>query len=65
MKKVKNKLRVCHYPQIPCKPFTVEVKDEEEAYLISNILATQHLFLFHNKMISDYSNIILIEMLDE
>lgn len=30
MKKVKNKLRVLHYPQIPCKPFSVDAKDEED-----------------------------------
>jgi len=30
-----KKLRVAHYPQIPCKPFIVEVKDEEQAYLVS------------------------------
>ena len=31
MQKVSNKLRVSHFPQIPCKPFIVEVKDEEQA----------------------------------
>jgi hypothetical protein len=65
MKTVKNKLRVSHYPQIPCKPFIVEVKDEEQAYLISEALANQHLFLFENKFIPDYSNMISVEMWDE
>ena len=65
MKNVKNKLRVSHFPQIPCKPFIVEVKDEEQALLIRETLANQHLFLFDNNFIPDYSNIITIEMWDE
>ncbi len=65
MKNVTNKLRVCHFPQIPCKPFEVEVKDEEQAYLISETLANQHLFLLDNNFIPDYSNIILVQMYDE
>jgi hypothetical protein len=65
MKKVKNKLRVSHYPQIPCKPFTVEVADEIEASRVSSILAEQHLFLFKEKMIPDYSNTILVEMYED
>lgn len=62
MRTVKNKLRVLHYPQIPCTPFFVDVKNEEQAYLISETLANQHLFLFDNNFISDYSNIISVEM---
>ena len=62
MKKVTNKLRVLHYPQIPCQPFFVDVKDEEEAYLIMNVLADQHLFLYDNNIIPDYSNAINVVM---
>ena len=65
MQKVSNKLRVSHFPQIPCKPFIVEVKDEEQAYLIRETLANQHLFLFDNNFIPDYSNVITVEMWDE
>lgn len=65
MQKVKNKLRVLHYAQIPCKPFIVEVKDEEQALFIKDALAKQHLFLFHNRIIPDYSNAIYVEMWDE
>jgi len=54
-----------HYPQIPCKPFTVEVKDEEQAYLVREALANQHLFLFENNFIPDYANIILVQMFDD
>ncbi len=65
MKKVKNKLRVLHYPQIPCEPFFVNVKDEEQAYLIQETLADQHLFLYDNNFIPDYSNVILVQMYEE
>jgi len=65
MKKVSNKLRVYHFPQVPCKPFIVEVADEFEASKIVNVLAQQHLFLFKEKMIPDYSNAIGVEMWDE
>lgn len=60
-----NKLRVCHYPQIACKPFIVEVKDEEQAYLIQETLANQHLWLYENNFMPDYANVINVEMYDE
>ena len=62
---VNKKLKVSHYPQIPCEPFEVEVKDEYEASLIANILANQHLYLFDKKMIPDYCNAIIVQMLEE
>ena len=65
MKNVSNKLRVCHFAQIPCTPFIVEVKDEEQAYLISETLANQHLFLYNENIIDDYTNAITVEMWDE
>lgn len=65
MKNVKNKLRVLHYPQIPCEPFFVDVKDEEQALLVRETLADQHLFLYDNNMIHDYCNAISVVMWDE
>lgn len=62
--KVDTKLRVSHFPQIPCEPFYVGVKDEEQAFLVSEALANQHLFLYDNGIIPDYNNSILVEMLD-
>lgn len=62
MKLVGKKLRVLHFPQVPCKPFIVEVKDEYEAKKIIKVLAEQHLWLFNNNFIPDYSNIITVEM---
>jgi len=66
MKKVPNKLRVVHFPQVgSCKEsFKVEVKDEEQAYLIVKTLAEQHLWLEKNRIIPDYSNVIIVEMYD-
>ena len=67
MKKVSNKLRVVHFPQIgSCKEsFNVDVKDEEEAYKIMTVLAQQHLWLEAKRIIPDYSNAIFVEMFDE
>jgi len=65
MKNVPNKLKVAHYPQVPCKPFEVLVKDEEQANLVVNALANQHIFLFKNNFIPDYSNAISVLMWDE
>jgi len=62
MHRLQNKLRVCHYPQIPCSPFCVDVKDEYEAYSVINLLAAQHLFLYENDIIGDYSNVLTVEM---
>lgn len=65
MQKVPNKLRVLHFPQIHCPPFFVDVKDEEQAYVVSEALANQHLFLYDNGIIGDYSNVISVVMWDE
>ncbi len=64
-KPVFNRIRVCHYPQIPCKPFIVEVENEREAYLIEKTLAEQHLWLYNNHFIPDYSNAITVTMWDD
>jgi hypothetical protein len=64
MKKVANKLKVLHYAHL-CKPFEVKVKDEEQAFLIQETLANQHLFLYNENIIDDYSNAIFVLMWDE
>ncbi len=65
MKNVTNKLRVHHYPQVPCNPFIVDVADEQEAKKIMDVLAEQHLFLFANNIIPDYSNAITLVMWED
>ena len=62
---VPNKIRVCHFPQVPCKPFIVEVNNEREAYLVEQALANQHLWLYDNDFIPDYCNAITVDMWDE
>ena len=56
-----KKLRVAHYAQIPCQPFCVDVKDEEQAKFICDVLANQHLFLFEQGIIPDYCNVITVQ----
>lgn len=62
---IPNKIRVLHYAQVPCKPFKVDVDNEIEAAKIVHILSHQHLFLFKNKIIPDYANVLLVQMLSE
>lgn len=56
MKLTGKKLQVWHYPQVPCAPFSVDVKDEYEAMKMINVLADQHCWLFKSKFIPDYTN---------
>jgi len=59
------KLRVSHYPQIPCKPFIIEVEDLKQAQLMHNALGKYDLFLYDSKYRSDYANSTFIEQWDE
>jgi len=65
MKGINQRLRVVHIPQVPMKGFVVEVKNEREAFLLEKTLAEQHIFLYENNVIPDYSNVIFVEMWDE
>lgn len=60
-----KKLRVSHFPQIPCKAFTVDVKNLEEAKKISDVLANYDLFQLENRIKPDYANATVIEEFDE
>ena len=60
-----KRLQVHHYPQVPCNPFCVDVKDEYEAARLMDILADQHAWLFKNKLIPDYCNSLNVAMWDE
>lgn len=59
------KLRIAHYPQIPCKPFYVEVNSIQEGYKLSQVLADYDLFQYENKIKPDYSNMTVLEQFDE
>lgn len=58
-------MRLVHMAQVPCNGFNIEVRDEEEAYKVSNILAQQHLFLLNENIIPDFSNVMFVEMWDK
>lgn len=60
--KVKNKLRAYHIPQIPGDTFDVYVTDEVEAKRILDVLTQQHLWLYKNNIIPNFSNIMGVEM---
>lgn len=59
------KLRVRHFPQIPCNPYVVEVNTLEEAFVVSQTLAYYDLFLLANKHRCDYANMTTVEIWDE
>lgn len=59
-----KKLRVSHYPQIPCKAFIVEVKSLEEAKTISDVLAEYDLFQYNNRIKPDYANATVVQQWD-
>lgn len=67
MKLSPNMLRVVHFPQVGSlkECFLVPVKDEEQAALIVNTLAAQHLWLEKKNVIPDYSNAIMVEMFED
>ena len=58
------KLRVWWIPQVPMKPFYVEVGNFEEANLLLETLAMYDEFQFKNKVKPDYSNIGGLESFD-
>lgn len=51
-----KKLRVWWIPQIPMKPFRVEVENVKEAKKILDVLAKYDDFEFKNNVKPDYSN---------
>jgi len=60
-----KKLRVSHYPQIPCEPFITEVKTLEEAKKLIDVLANYDLFQYKNSIKGDYANMTLLEEWNE
>ena len=56
--------RVLHFAQVPCKPFVAAAKDMETAVAIAEAVSLQHLFLFDQGIIPDYSNVVTIEVWD-
>lgn len=63
MNQTHKKYRLLHYPQTPSKPFIVESDDLDYLIKLQDAIARQHLFLYENKVIPDYTNSIIIEEL--
>jgi len=59
-----KKLRVSHFPQVPCEPFIAEVKDLYEAKKIMDTLAYYDLFQYKNRIKPDYTNVTVLEEWD-
>ena len=60
-----KKLRISHFPQVPCSPFIVEVNDVQEAKKIMDILADYDYFQYHNNIKPDYANVTILEEWNE
>lgn len=60
-----NKLRVWHIPQIPGKPFFVDVSSVEEGVRMMSALADYDAFQYDNNIKPDYSNANGLQMFDE
>ena len=61
----KIKLRISHFPQVPCKAFHVDVNSIEEALKIMNVLAYYDLFQYNNRIKPDYANATTLDMWEE
>ena len=59
------KLRVWHIPQVPGKPFHVEVDSVAEGVKICGILADYDSFQYENRIKPDYCNANGLQMWDE
>lgn len=62
--KSSKKLRLVHYPQIPCEPYIVHVDSLQEAHKIMNVIANYDLFLLEHNHRPDFSNAIVLETFD-
>ncbi|EHW1979648.1 TPA_asm: superinfection exclusion protein [Salmonella enterica subsp. enterica] len=59
------KLRVWHIPQVPMKPFIVEVASVEKGVRVMDALADYDAFQYDNNIKPDYCNANGLEMWDE
>lgn len=57
-------LRVAHFPQIPCKPFHVDVNSVEDGVRMMHTLAQYDLFQLKHHIKPDFSNVSVLEMFD-
>lgn len=60
-----QKLRIWHIPQVPGKPFHVEVDTVEDGVKLMDALANYDLFQVENNIKPDYCNVQGMEKYDE
>lgn len=60
-----KKLRVVHFPQIPCRGFIVKVESLEEAKKVMDVLANYDLFQYEECIKGDYANSTILEEWDK
>lgn len=60
-----NDLRVWWIPQVPMKPFHVDVADIAQARLLLRVLADYDAFQFENNIKPDYCNMGGLEVFEE
>lgn len=60
-----QRLRVWHIPQVPGKPFYVEVESVQEGVKLMNTLAAYDSFQLENNIKGDYANMNGLEFYDE
>lgn len=66
MENVQNgEMRVAWFPQVPCKPFYVPVKDVHEASKIMDTLGFYDLFQLENNIKPDYCNMGVLEIFED
>lgn len=58
-------LMVAHFPQIPCKPFTVQVDSIAEGRALIEILGWYDDFQFKARIKPDYSNASVLSRMEE
>jgi hypothetical protein len=62
--KTKPELRLCWYPQMPCKPFISTASSAKEIKILRETLANYDLFQFENQIKPDYCNMGVVERFD-
>jgi hypothetical protein len=60
-----KKFRVWHIPQIPMKPYHVEVSSVQTGVLVLRTLADYDLFQYENKIKPDYANAQGLEVFED
>lgn len=60
-----KQLRVAHYPQVPCAPFTIPVTSIEDAQRVINLLADYDQFQYQERIKGDYSNTSFVQQFED